>query len=351
MRSSAGAVLLEPLDRGRSQLFALARRWDGLTAVLARRDARVALLAACHVLIALPLAVFAPALLLVLGPLVLGVPHLVSDVRHLIVRRRMPSWFRTVVWLGCAELIVLRVCEESRFFGSLAGVEMMGVGLFILLAAIAGSAGASPRRRALTIGAAGATAAALVAAPPLSRLVITHGHNVVAVVLWLVVFRRERRLAALSALLVGAAALLLSSGALAGVTERHGVVDALGLGMAQTGRWLAPGAGPTLALGVVSGFAFLQSVHYAVWLAYIPQEDSGVEGTLTWRRSVRSLRADLGTHGLALLALALVALVAGLLVAGAARTRGLVLSLGSFHGYLELAMLAYFVSRPRIPSS
>jgi hypothetical protein len=98
------------------------------------------------------------------------------------------------------------------------------------------------------------------------------------------------------------------------------------------------------ALGLTTAFAFLQSVHYAIWLVAVPQEDARVEGTSTFRMAWRGLARDLGGGALTFgVLLALVVLLGGVLAL--ARTRVLLLSLASFHAWGELALLAFFLAR------
>jgi hypothetical protein len=122
--------------------------------------------------------------------------------------------------------------------------------------------------------------------------------------------------------------------------------QALGLSTVEAARWLAPAARGDLAIGITCGFAFMQSVHYAVWLIYVPEDDSDRRAPSSFRRSVRLLSRDLGRFGLALAAGAAL-LVLAFACVDALRTRALYLSLASFHVYLELAMLAYLLARGR----
>jgi hypothetical protein len=122
----------------------------------------------------------------------------------------------------------------------------------------------------------------------------------------------------------------------------HGLPSAFGLHAFVAADTLAPGVEDvTLALGVVASFAFLQSVHYAVWIHAIPQEATRGEGTLTFRMSFRALVSELGWPILALSALLILAVpVAGLVAPLRAQTT--YLSLSAFHAYLELWALSYF---------
>ena len=96
---------------------------------------------------------------------------------------------------------------------------------------------------------------------------------------------------------------------------------------------------------IVSSFAFLQSMHYAVWLHAVPQEETRGNATLTFRMSARALRGELGAWGLAGAAVLCVGVPAAALYGSALSAKNLYLSLSSFHAYLELAAgAAFFVS-------
>jgi hypothetical protein len=112
----------------------------------------------------------------------------------------------------------------------------------------------------------------------------------------------------------------------------------------EASDWFAPGLRGDHAIGLTTAFAFLQSVHYAVWLFCVPQDDQRFASTRSFRASARSLVQDLG-RGWASVVAVTAAVVVVLAVASAVRTRHLYLSLAMFHGYLELAMLAYFSTR------
>ncbi|WP_437976860.1 hypothetical protein WMF11_06780 [Sorangium sp. So ce295] len=335
-----------PLDGARRRLFGLLRRSELAIAVVARPDRRIATLAAANALGAFTMAVFAPSALLVLGPILLGVLHVAADVRYLVLRRGLPSWWRGVVWTACAALVGLRGAQE--LFGSAAALlraEHALLAAWLGAAVVAGAlASRAWRRVALAAAAAVALSAAALAAPRGFRLVLAHAHNLVALALWLALFRRRVRAVAWPLGLVLAGTALLASGAMTSLTLRAGWLDAFGLHLLLASDWLAPGLPTRAAVALTACYAFLQSVHYAVWLLLIPQEDHPGQRTTTFRMSARSLRRDFGDAGLAA-----VAAVAGLVLIGALRsalgTRNLVLSLASFHGYLELALLAYFYVR------
>ncbi len=146
--------------------------------------------------------------------------------------------------------------------------------------------------------------------------------------------------------MLGGAA-LLASGALLDLTLRHGFLSVAGLHLFAAADWLAPGLSDTRAVALATSFAFLQSVHYAIWLVAIPAGDCPGDGSRTWRAGFRDLARDLTPAGLGAAA-GLTLLVAGMGLLFAAGTRRLFLSLGTFHGWLELAVLAFVLARGRV---
>src|SRR6185312_15654955 len=97
----------------RLALRALAVEWAPARALAARRSVRIPALLTVHALAALVLAVLAPSFLLTIGPLVFGVPHLVSDVRHLLIRRAAPAWWLRASAAFALALIALRALAET----------------------------------------------------------------------------------------------------------------------------------------------------------------------------------------------------------------------------------------------
>lgn len=336
-----------PLDQLRRLWFSLLAQSPFLVGVFTRRDSRIAVLMMLQTLVAFGAALYLPVLLFALVPIVLGVAHVAADVRYLVLRRRLPRWWLVSVWLGSGALIAVRALEEFAHLTSAASVEISLVALFVALASCAGLAnkGAAWRAVLALLVLAAATRAALLH-PELARLVFVHAHNAIALVLWVYLYAR-RKSAIVPLVLVFVAAAVLASGVLYRVTLGSAFVSALGLHVLAISDWIAPFATPRFAIGGVAAYVFLQSIHYGVWLMYVPQEELGRQASATFRRSLSSLFADLGGAGVVAVGLAILAVIGGAFV-DLQRTRALYLSLAMFHGYLELAMLAYFfVSRAR----
>lgn len=343
---------MAPLDVARSAVLRALLGVRALRHLLVRRDRRVALWATLHALVALLITASFPMLLFVLGPVLLGVAHVAADVRYLVIRRRLPAGFKSAVWIGCAALITLRAAEEIGGRGGLLSMRLeYGAALgFVLLALGAGARVSGRARRAvLALPLVVAAGVAALLYPAAARLVFVHLHNVMAIVLWLALFRLRPR-AALVPLAVIAAATLWLLGAPLSWSQATGGIFLFDIHLFAASDWLAPGLAPELSVGLTLAFVFLQSVHYSAWLLLVPQEDAPSQGTLTFRMSVRALFADFGRAGVVALAIGALAVVAGALL-DVHRARGLYLSLAMFHGYLELALLAWFWARGSRPAS
>jgi hypothetical protein len=280
----------------------------------------------------------------------LGVPHVVSDLRYLLVRRAPPAAWIAVCGLFCAALLALRAAVEGPFRLPFAPSLEPGLGaLWVALGAAFGArASAAPRRGALALALALALTAlagvAAVAHPLSAQRVLLHAHNLVGLAAWALLFRRARRAALLPLALIAVALAAVASGPAIAWSLRHGAVSALGAHILTAADAVSPSLRGDLGVRLAFAYVFLQSVHYAVWLAWIPQEDLAAEGSVSFRASARSLSRDLGAAGLAC---AVACSAAVLLAAFAAvhRARATYLSLATFHVYFELAALAFLACR------
>lgn len=324
--TSGEPALLVALDRGR----ALTLRLVAPSALMRARDARVAAMAMASVLAAFLFAVGAPRWTLALGPLVLGVPHLLADLRYLVLR---PGLHRATA----------SVAVTLAGFG----LSLLGYGVRGALLAAAGVvllAPSSAARRTAVLAAIGAAALVAQRMGAFADLVFAHLHNVVALGLWWA-WRPGRSAWQLAPLaLVALVSALLLGGALDGVLAlsfAHGPLDPAGF-VAE----IAPGVRTELAARWVALFAFGQSVHYAAWLRLIPDDDRPGGGARSWRASWRALREDVPSWLLAATAALSVALLAWAAVDLAGARRGY-FQVAFWHAYLELVVLARWAAGAR----
>ncbi len=299
------------------------------------RELRVAVMFTAVVVTASLGTLFAPLMLLALGPIIWGVPHVVSDIRYLVVRtgygERRPLWLLggvPLLWVG-------------------AGGDLLWG--FLGAAAVALVARASLRRRVLVAAALLACGAAFVALGSLDDIVFGHLHNLFAVVLWWMWRPRQRRLHWIPIIvLVVVTGLLLSPLGLYGVRELGAMQWHPQLLGPSAQLWrLAPGLPPDLGLRLVLVFCLMQSVHYAMWLHMIPDDARARATTMSFRASYGDLRRDLGSAAIVIAALVTAGLAAWALLDIAAAGRGY-FRMVRFHGHLEIiAAVLLILEAPR----
>lgn len=268
-----------------------------------------------------------PLHVLLVGPLVLGVPHVVGDVRALVLQK--PGGFGGKTAL--ASLAALGAMTALRA-ATMAGAQLppqleLGAGVLAVLLAILVGSRPSPRRT-LALSASLALGGIALAFPRASTVFLAHAHNFIALALWLALARGRAR----AGLALAAFALALAAVLLLPLSTPESLGDFRWKDLAST---LAPGLAGDAAGRVVRSFAFAQLVHYALWCGPLPLAKGTSLGSEAGRAAV----------ALAIVAAAAVAL-AGLFDAPAARSA--YLSLAIAHGWLELALLGYFVARGKV---
>lgn len=341
-----------PLDRLRRHVLLGLVRAPALGRLVVRRDARLLVHSVASVAVTFFLTLLCPGVLFTAGPALFGVAHVAADARYLVLRRSVPRWWTTLLGAGCSALFALRALEcafPERWPFAATEIAIGWTWAFTGVAAgyaAASGRGAAPREAAGRALFAGPIVAGLGLAafthPHLARLVFAHVHNAVAIALWLYLFRARRRFALPAlALLVAGAALLLTGVALPWVHfTGPGAARFVDESLFAWPTWMPQRT--ALALGVL--YVMLQAIHYTVWLAFIPQDDTRAEGTLSFRMSLRALARDFPAPWLAVI-VALAAAILGASLLDAHRTRQLYLSLATFHGYLELAAATFLVVR------
>ncbi len=322
------------IDRARAAAYRLAEPLLGR--FYADRERRVRWVAVFSIVTSLALTVTAPLWLLALGPVVLGVPHLVSDARYLVVQPGLHR--RGALALLAALPLIATAFGAPPFIGLLAVVPMVVL------------ARASFTRKLLALGVWGAlTSLAFVYETPF-LLAFLHLHNVIALGWWWALQPRSRSAWLIPLLVVAALVFLLLGGA-------DPLLSALGAWNAPGSRTSfgefietsAPGLAPSLAARLVLTFAFLQSLHYAVWLRLVPEDARARPAPRPFRESWQALVRDFGAPALAFFfALALFISLWGVVDLSAARWG--YLRLAAFHGYLELAVAAWFLVEGKRPT-
>lgn len=316
--------LFAPFDRARAHILRfVAPRWRSL---VVDREVRVTAFAACLLLSALVTTSLVPVWFLAIGPIVWGVPHVVSDLRYLVTR---PGYHRRP---GVVIAVVAGLVAAS--FG------------FTLRGALAGAAAAllfaraSRARRAIGIAVLAALFVLAAWAGRRADLVFAHGHNAVAFGFWWAWRRRARRLHWIPLALFAGGALLILAGALDPVVTRAGLhAPWTGLSMRSLAYQLSPTMHGPWPMRLIVLYAFGQSAHYVVWMRLVPEEERPSPTPRSFAQSFRALRADVGSIVLWLTLASMVALLAWAVISLGAARNGY-LQLAFFHGYVEIAAAA-----------
>ena len=323
MQAKAADLLLSPLDGLRRRVL-VALGPIGLPLVR-DRELRVAAAGALTVLFALALTGLAPLWSMALGPVILGAPHLVADVRYLVVKPGLHR--RRLLAVGAG---IPLLCAAANL-GVQAGLVACAMVLLI--------AEATPKKRIAGLLAVAALAWGAALAESSAELIFAHLHNFLAVGFFWMWRPRSRRLHAVPLVLFALASAAIGFGALDAAWIAASRFAPAGLDAADRLATLAPDLTGAAGGRLVLLFAFAQSVHYAVWLRLLPDEARPQKTPRTFAASARALRADFGAVGLAACAAVAVG-IAGWAAFDLANAYDGYLRLAVFHGHLELAAIA-----------
>lgn len=304
-------------------------------AFVVERETRVAWVGAASALAALAAAAIVPLWLIALGPLLLGVPHLVGDVRYLALRPKL--YRRRWLFALCGALILAAGLGLGSQVGLFAGV----VAVFL--------ARCSWRRRLAVLAGALAIWALAIWAGRMADVAYVHLHNLIGVGLWWAWRARETRRHWLPLAVVALGSGLIMGGAFDALLGATGGLarPASGPDLEQISREVAPFAEGALCGRLVALFAFLQAVHYSVWLRLVPEEDRPRPTPRSYRQSLQALSSDLRPWALAGVVLVMAVLAAWALGDGLAEARTRYLEIAFFHGYLEIVAIALFCCEGR----
>jgi hypothetical protein len=297
--------------------------------LLRDRELRVAVGAVLAVGFALVGATTFPIVLLALGPVLLGVPHVLADLRYLVARRGLHR--RALGLLALAGLAPAALLGNVwPALASAAAVALFSRGTLL--------------RRLPTAALFGAAAWLAASHRFEADLAFAHLHNLVAVLLWWLWRPRVTRWHLGALALYAAASLAILTMPTAWWLGHD--LRFVGFDLNDARASLAPGWSEPLASRMVVLFAFAQSIHYAVWLRLVPDDDRERPTPRTFRASYVALRGDLGSILLGLAAFSALGVIAWALV-DLGEARAGYLRAAIFHGHLELVALALVASEGR----
>ncbi len=304
------------------------------------RSRTITLLVLVAVGASLALALGAPIATAVIGLILFGILHNLLEIRY-VTGRFSGILGRPFLDLLVALVTGIVVCRLlSGVIGRPAQLAEIVLGYAILAAAA--RHGLDGRRRVAAWVVIGAAAATSLAFPAYHFVVLTHLHNVVPLFfLWewsrRITSRRGRRAFRAAQLLwVVAIPAVILLGLLDGsLSADPGIVRSV-VGDGQT--VLAASAPPSTAAAVLgmrflTVFAFMQTMHYVVWVALLPRvapdASAAFETRVPWATGPRLWAAGFVAA----------ALFAVLFAVDFAQGKALYAALASYHAYLELPVL------------
>ena len=262
-----------------------------------------------------------PATVLLLGPLVFGAPHVMSELR--VLAQRLPVRRRSLmlVLAPLVVLIALRIAEQLGWDRPASSDVVLGCAALLVAATV--RPGDTRDRVARLLVVTGFSVFALYDTH-VTTLLLAHLHNLIAVVFLIAWSRSRSGVRAHSTLVAGVVAVV----AVLLVAPTPGSPSAF---VTDLRFALAPGLSAELGHKLVLVYAFAQLLHYVIWLVWMPRlpgaEMNDVGGRLGWFAG-------------ALIGAALVLPMTAML-GDPVSFREQYLALSSFHGWLELAVLGY----------
>lgn len=296
------------------------------------------------------LAIYFPLWVLVLGPMILGLPHLLASLRYVAATTTHLNKPQTsMIHLSFAVLIALGLTRYYLYkseapFHLWPEVIAIVITMLLLFRASKATLKFFTARSALILP----FLALLIWQPILTATVLVLCHNVIGFFYWIQASKtsKERNVALFATLTFLTVSILIALGVfdfLYIYYPAHTYLAIAHMDMKSLGSSLAPWVyNPELWARLVVVYAFGQSMHYFVWLKAIPDQNTAAQVPTSFRQSWRFLKKDFGIKfiGLTLLFLMIASLPWALMNWSEARV--LYLSIATYHVYYEIVGLAYF---------
>ena len=355
----------EILDFFRSRTLRFTLQIETFRPYFYNRSRRLLLLFLIATLFTLTLSVALPLWVLLIGPLLWGVPHIFSSVRYFhyalsngqtpgaveISRRRFFTF--GAIFLILLAVFAYRLLITADYFGTSTPqlsewkgsdfVELFATGITFFIGALIYRKSPSKIFGGLALLIPFAAIFLRYPIATIGAMVLIH--NFVAFIYWIIASKTssERRVAWLAFAAVSILTALIFMGALDSfyrfLAPAH-ILNFAKLSISDTGKLIAPWSQQEkLWLHACVAFAFGQSMHYFVWLKAIPDQYHYHDAPTSFRQSWGLLRSDFGKS----LATVLILLTIGSVVFWSflsfQQARLIYFCLASYHGYLEIAGL------------
>jgi hypothetical protein len=339
--------------RGLALRFALSNAL--LRKIFLSRALRLGALFLAAMTIALTTSVLAPLWVLILGPVIYGTPHLLSSLRYVhrsledskAKRQNTLVFFSSV--FACVSL--LRIFSDFNLlpYQSLSSsqntVEIVSYVISLFLCTLYFGRSAAHVICAVLLGAVFVWAAWRLPLWMTGLLVLSH--NFIAFIYWISATKtRPERAVAVGALLLFAFVNYLifrgSFDFVYRVFQPAAEISWAELDYSQIGKMILPWSSSyVLWFHAVVAYAFGQSLHYFIWMKAIPDQQHTRQVPTSFKQSLSLLKRDFsGRHFLFLISLVVGSLVVWTFFR-VPEARIVYFALAAYHGYLEIAGLAF----------
>ncbi len=282
------------------------------------------------VLVAFTIAAFDPYRALLFSPILLGAPHALSDIWYLLVRDSGVPLRVRVALAAASGLILLNA--GLVLFGWKVGQHVDSILLVSLLAIP--MALVVPANKAVPQWATVAAFACVLLATsfPL-RAVVAHLHNVIALIFLFTLAWPKWRKGGVALAVFVVVGLLVFGMAL---SFTNVAVFAKPIASPSWSPFLSLtfGAKNGVAGALLFSYGFLQLLHFAVWIGFIPL----LKGDIEWKKVGRAFGFGLPILGVGVILFTVVAAPLSAMI-DPLKAREAYLTLVSFHGWMEIAWL------------
>lgn len=303
--------------------------------VLTDRDKRTAFYGCLLITIAFFSTTMFPVVMLVLGPILWGIPHVLADLRYLVAR---PGLHRRPLVLTAMAIGIVGAGLGLGVRGGLAGAAL----------ALCIARTSWKRRLGGLVIVAGLFALAQ-RETFMADLAFAHLHNFVGVLIWWAWRPRQTRLHLwpLGLFFLGSLAVLLGWAMPLPAFTKGLEAPWTGMRMFDLCQSLTPNPWDPNSVRLVMLYAFAQATHYVVWLRLVPEDDRPIKSPRSYGQSFRALTTDLGGLLLWISVIGALGLIGWAIFAPGAARDGY-LRLAFFHGHLELAAGALLWAEGRL---
>lgn len=279
-----------------------------------------------------------PLWVLLVGPVILGIPHLISSTRYIPQLTNLNLLSIPLIGSFFVLIGMIRLWFGAPDFNSLE----LGTGLFLI-----GLVGFYYKESKVRIISSLLLLGGLLVASlkyPLETLgFLVLAHNFVAFFFWIAraKSKSDKTTAIASLLLFSSLTLALLTGLFDAFISNRIFEIFNGFNDASIGAQIFPHADMTLWSRAVSAYALGQGIHYFVWLKAIPEQELPYQHTTNFSYSFKLLKSDMGNRIVYFSGLMLIGLMTFALLKNFTEARIIYVSLAAFHGYFEIMALPF----------